>query len=70
MSYMTNAAEKDGYPWQNYIDLKDELKVWQKNGLGFSGGGMFLIDRDGTILSTSTEIDELEPLIRKALCIQ
>ena len=70
VSYMTNAAEKDGYPWQNYIDLKDELKVWQKNGLGFSGGGMFLIDRDGTILSTSTEIDELERLIRKALCIQ
>lgn len=70
VSYMTNAAEKDSYPWQNYIDLKDELKVWQKNGLGFSGGGMFLIDRDGTILSTSTEIDELEPLIRKALCIQ
>ncbi len=67
VSRMTRAAEKDGYPWQNLIDLKDELKVWQKNGLGFSGGGMYLIDRDGTILSTSTEVDELEPLIRKAL---
>lgn len=67
VSRMTQAAEKDGYPWQNYIDLKDELKVWQKNGLAFSGGGMFLIDRDGTILSTSTNADELEPLIRKAL---
>ena len=67
VSRMTRAAEKDGYPWQNLIDLKDELKVWQKNGLGFSGGGMYLIDRDGIILSTSTEVDELEPLIRKAL---
>ena len=64
---MTRAIEKDGYPWQNLVDLKDELKVWRKNGLGFSGGGMFLIDRDGTILSTSTDADELEPLIRKAL---
>ena len=64
---MTQAAEKDGYPWQNYIDLKDELKVWQKNGLAISGGGMFLIDSNGTILSTSTDADELEPLIRKAL---
>ena len=64
---MTRAIEKDGYPWQNLIDLKDELKVWRKNGLGFSGGGMFLVDRDGTILSTSTDADELEPLIRKAL---
>ena len=67
VSRMTRAAEKDGYPWQNLVDLKDELKVWQKNGLGFSGGGMYLIDRDGNILSTSTEVDELEPLIRKAL---
>lgn len=67
VSRMTQAAEKDGYPWQNYIDLKDELKVWQKNGLAFSGGGMFLIDSNGTILSTSTDADELEPLIRKAL---
>lgn len=67
VSSMTKAAEKDGYPWQNLIDLKDELNVWQKNGLGFGGGGMYLIDRDGTILSNSTEVDELEPLIRKAL---
>ena len=67
VSSMTKAAEKDGYPWQNLIDLKDELNVWQKNGLGFAGGGMYLIDRDGTILSNSTEVDELEPLIRKAL---
>ena len=46
---MTRAIEKDGYPWQNLVDLKDELKVWRKNGLGFSGGGMFLIDRDDTL---------------------
>ena len=67
VSRMTKAAEKDGYPWQNLVDLKDELNVWQKNGLSFAGGGMYLIDRDGTILSTSTEVDELESLIRKAL---
>ena len=67
VSRMTRAAKKDGYPWQNLIDLKDELKVWQKNGLGFSGGGMYLVDRDGTILSTSSDVDELEPIIRKAL---
>ena len=67
VSDMTKAAEKDGYPWQSLIDLKDELGVWQKNGLSFSGGGMYLVDRDGTILSTSVEAEELEPLIRKAL---
>ena len=68
VSSMTKAAKKDGYPWPtNLIDLKDELKVWQKNGASHTAGAMFLVDRDGTILSTSTDADELEPLIRKAL---
>lgn len=70
LSAMTKAAQKDGYPWQSLIDLNDELHIWQKNGLGFSGGGMFLIDRDGTIISTSTDAAELEPLIKKALNIE
>ena len=30
---------------------------------------MYLIDRDGTILSTSTDAEELEPIIKKALNI-
>lgn len=64
---MTRAIAKDGYPWQNYIDLNDKLKVWLKNGLGLGGGGMYLIDNNGIILSSSTNVDELEPLIRKAL---
>ena len=67
VGHMTRAAKKDGYPWQSLVDLKDELRVWEKNGLSFAGGGMYLIDRDGTILSASSEADELEPLIRKAL---
>jgi thiol-disulfide isomerase/thioredoxin len=66
-SSMIKAAEKDGYPWENFLDLKDELKIWRKNGVSFAGGGMYLIDRDGIIISESTETDELEPLIRKAL---
>ena len=64
---MLHAAKQDGYPWESYVDIKDELNVWQKNGLSFSGGGMFLIDRNGKILSNSTDVDEIEPLIRKEL---
>lgn len=67
LSDMTKAAAKDGYPWPSLIDLQDELHIWQKNGLGFAGGGMYLIDKDGIILSTSTDVAELEPLIKKAL---
>ena len=67
---MIKAAEKDGYPWQNLVDMKDELHVFEKCGLSYSGGGMFLIDKDGIILSTSVDANELEPLIRKALGLE
>ena len=52
------------------MELNDENQVWRKNGAGNAGGAMYLIDRDGTILSTSTDAEELEPLIRKALNIE
>ena len=67
---MENAAKKDGYPWQSLLELNDENGVWRKNGADNSGGAMYLIDRDGTILSTSTEAEELEPIIKKALNIE
>ena len=64
---MENAAKKDGYPWQSLLELNDENHVWRKNGAGNAGGAMYLIDRDGTILSTSTDAEELEPLIKAAI---
>lgn len=67
---MENAAKKDGYPWPSLLELNDENQIWRKNGANYGGGAMFLIDRDGTILSTSTDAEELEPLIKKALNIK
>ena len=67
---MENAAKKDGYPWPSLLELNDENQVWRKNGAGNAGGAMYLIDRDGTILSTSTDAEELESLIKKALNIE
>ena len=66
---MEQAIDQDGYPWPCLLELKDENQVWNKNGIGNSGGGMVLVDRDGTILSTSIDAEELEPLIKKALNI-
>ena len=64
---MENAAKKDGYPWPSLLELNDENQVWRKNGAGNAGGAMYLIDRDGTILSTSTDAEELEPLVKAAI---
>ena len=67
---MQKAMEHDGYPWSSLLELNDENQVWRKNGADNAGGAMFLIDRDGTILSTSTDAEELEPIIKKALNIK
>jgi thiol-disulfide isomerase/thioredoxin len=67
---MQKAMERDSYPWPSLLELNDENQVWRKNGAGNAGGAMYLIDRDGTILSTSTDAEELEPLIKKALNIE
>ncbi len=64
---MQKAMERDGYPWPSLLELNDENGVWRKNGADNSGGAMYLIDRDGTILSTSTDAEELESIIKKAL---
>ena len=67
---MQKAMERDGYPWPSLLELNDENGVWRKNGADNSGGAMYLIDCDGTILSTSTDAEELEPIIKKALNIE
>ena len=68
--HMEKAMKQDGYPWPSLLELKDENQIWDNNGLANSGGGMFLIDRDGTILSSSSEGRILEPLIKKALGLE
>lgn len=64
---MQQALEQDGYPWPSLLELNDENHVWELNGAGNAGGAMFLIDRDGTILSTSNDAEELEPIIKAAI---
>ena len=67
-SSMEKAMEQDGYLWPSYLEpMNDENHVWSRNGLGPGGGGMILVDRDGTILSISYDAEVLEPLIKKAL---
>ena len=61
---MQKAVEKDGYPWPSLLELNQENNIWEKNA---GGNCMFLVDCDGTILSTSNDAKELEPLICKAL---
>ncbi|MDR3653386.1 MAG: TlpA disulfide reductase family protein [Paludibacter sp.] len=61
------AAQKDKYPWLNLIELKDKEKIWEKYGVGNSGGGTFLVDKNGIILAVNPTIFEVENILDKLL---
>jgi thiol-disulfide isomerase/thioredoxin len=63
------AMERDKYPWPSLVDYQDRFGVWEKHAKKNGSGKFLLIDRDGTILSTSFDAQELEPIIKKALNI-
>lgn len=64
---MHKAVAKDGYPWVNLLELNDKHQIWLKNGISNAGGGGFLIDQEGTILSIYPEAEETEQILQDHL---
>lgn len=62
---MRKAIEKDGYPWLNLIELNDRTMLWARYGIGGSGGGTVLVDRDGRILAVSPTAEEVKEILEK-----
>lgn len=62
-----NAAKTDKYPWKNLVEIQDAGKLWEKYGLGNSGGGSFLVDQNGTILSIAPSAEEVKTILDKML---
>ena len=67
MDSFRHAMERDQYPWPSLVDYQDRYGVWEKHANENGSGKILLIDRDGTILSTSNDAEVLEPLIKEAL---
>lgn len=65
--HMLQAIAKDGYPWQSYLDLKDQNRVWQKNGVNNAGGITFLISSDATILAVNPTAQEIATILKERL---
>ena len=61
------AAKKDNYPWLNLIEIEDAGKLWEKYGLGNSGGGSFLVDKSGNILAIAPSAEEVKKILDKIL---
>ena len=61
------AAAQDGYPWKILVEIGDAGNIWSMYGVGNSGGGTFLVDRDGKILAISPTTEEVEDILKKML---
>ena len=70
MDSFRRAMERDQYPWPSLVDYQDRYGVWEKHANKNGSGKILLIARNGTILSTSNDAEELEPIIKKALNIE
>lgn len=64
---MVKAIENDGYTWINLLELNDNADIWAKYGIPFSGGGIFLIDRDGKILAVDPDKEEILKILQEKL---
>ncbi|MDE7418595.1 MAG: redoxin family protein [Muribaculaceae bacterium] len=62
---MNVAMEKDGYPWESFVDLNDRDKVWRINRAGNSGGKIILVDSNGVIVGTDMPIQEILEFLEK-----
>lgn len=57
---MKEAITKDKYPWLQLVELNDQNQIWTRYMLGNAGGGVFLVDPNGTILSVNPTPQEVE----------
>ena len=64
---MISAREKDGYPWQDFLELNDKNSIWTKYGIGNAGGGDFLIDSQGKIIAISPTVEEINNILKELL---
>lgn len=62
-AFMEATVRTDGYPWKNYLELNDENRIWELNGIGNSGGTSFLLSKDGKIIMAQPTAEELEQIL-------
>ncbi|HMP98156.1 MAG TPA: TlpA disulfide reductase family protein [Cyclobacteriaceae bacterium] len=64
---MEDRIKKEKWTWLNLVDLDDKYGIWPKYNLSFAGGGVFLIDRDGSILAVDPDAEEVRKILEERL---
>jgi len=59
--------DKEKWDWLNLVELDRKNAIWQKYGVDGGGGGMFLIDEQGTILAKDPTAEEVRKELESRL---
>lgn len=62
---MRKAIERDGYKWLNLTEINDRAGIWGIYGVGNGGGGVVMVDRDGTILAFDPKAEEVRKILEE-----
>jgi len=57
------AIEQEKFPWKNYVEIKNQNKIWEKYNISNSGGGIFVINDKGVIFAIDPSIEDLENIL-------
>jgi len=64
---MRTRIEKEKFPWINLVELDHKNHIWDKYGVSNSGGGTFLVDREGVILAINPDAEEVRKILSERL---
>lgn len=67
ISKLKVALEREEFPWRNLVEVDDKHNIWRKYDIPYSGGGMFLIDKNGEILAINPSAKEVQRILGKRL---
>ncbi len=59
--------EKYPSPWKTFLEVNSANNIWNKYGLGQSGGGVFVINKSGQIINAEGSIGEIKDILKKEL---
>jgi peroxiredoxin len=58
---------RERFPWINLIELNNQNGIWTKYGIPNSGGGTFLVDKDGKILAIKPTAKEVRDILTQKI---
>ena len=59
--------EKYPSPWKTFLEVNYQNHIWDKYGLGHSGGGVFVINKEGQIIGSENSISEIKEILKNEL---